>query len=443
MKIIKLRAENIKRLKAVEIVPDGNVIKITGRNEQGKTSVLDAIWWALGGTRNIPEQPIRVGETQASVMLDLGDLVVTRTFTPTGSYLKVESKNGMSFKSPQAILDRLVGKLSFDPLEFARSDKAKQVETLLSVIDLRLDMDKLFKIAGCAFPVSNDPLVTLNNAYKIVYDMRTATNRDLDRATKTLQTMPVVEETHPVSVVELVKQRDLYQLANQENEAKRKKLAEEELNLARVDEEIAETERRIRELQEHLDYLISTRKDVAETVEQRRKEVALLRDVDLQDIDTAIAAADETNRRARAWQEREQAAARVRSLEDESNEYTRRLELIKAYKTDLISNAKFPIDGLSFGEDGIEYKGIPFEQVSSAQKLEVSLSVAMALNPELRVIRIDNGSLLDSEHLSVIEKVAQDKDFQIWIEMVEESGQVGIYIEDGEVRSVNGGKTDG
>ena len=115
MKIVKLTAENIKKLRAVEIVPQGNVVKISGKNEQGKTTVLDSIFWALGGTKAIQEEPIRQGETKASIRLELDDLVVTRTFTPGNSYLKVENKEGTSFKSPQAMLDKLVGKLSFDP----------------------------------------------------------------------------------------------------------------------------------------------------------------------------------------------------------------------------------------------------------------------------------------------------------------------------------------
>ena len=114
MKIIHLQVENFKRLKAIDITPEGSVVKITGKNAQGKSSVLDAIWGALGGGKALPTEPIRQGETQARIRVELDDLVVTRTFTPGNSYLKVETKDGASYKSPQAILDKLVGRLSFD-----------------------------------------------------------------------------------------------------------------------------------------------------------------------------------------------------------------------------------------------------------------------------------------------------------------------------------------
>ena len=81
MKIVELQAENVKRLKAVEITPDGTMQVIGGRNAQGKSSVLDAIWLALGGGKASKETPlpIRDGEDKASVRLDLGDLVVTHS----------------------------------------------------------------------------------------------------------------------------------------------------------------------------------------------------------------------------------------------------------------------------------------------------------------------------------------------------------------------------
>ena len=123
MKIISLTAENVKRLRAVEITPDGNVVTITGRNAQGKTSVLDAIWLALGGgaASKGTIRPIRDGEEKASVRLDLGDLVVTRTWTGDKTALTVTAADGAKYTSPQGILDALVGRLSFDPLEFTLS----------------------------------------------------------------------------------------------------------------------------------------------------------------------------------------------------------------------------------------------------------------------------------------------------------------------------------
>ena len=152
MRIITLRAENVKRLRAVEITPEGDVVVISGRNAQGKSSVLDAIWMALGGGAGAKEttHPIREGEKKASVTLDLGDLIVTRKWTLKGTTLEVsarEHEDGgitnttgtVRYSSPQAVLDGLIGRLSFDPLAFANQGAKDQLATLLDVVDLPFD----------------------------------------------------------------------------------------------------------------------------------------------------------------------------------------------------------------------------------------------------------------------------------------------------------------
>jgi hypothetical protein len=94
-----------------------------------------------------------------------------------------------------------------------------------------------------------------------------------------------------------------------------------------------------------------------------------------------------------------------------------------------------PIKGLSINDDGVIYNSIPFNQISSAEQLKVSLSIAMSMNPTLRVIRIMDGSLLDDDNLKLISEMAKDNDYQIWIEKVDSSGKVGFYIEDGSIKN--------
>ena len=116
-------------------------------------------------------------------------------------------------------------------------------------------------------------------------------------------------------------------------------------------------------------------------------------------------------------------------------ELTAAMTVLEKQKTDAIAAASFPVPGLGFNDTGVTFKGLPFAQCSSAEKLRVSVAVAMSAAPKLRVIRITDGSLIDSKNLEILSTLAKENDFQLWIEKVDESGKVGVYIEDGEVKA--------
>jgi hypothetical protein len=126
------------------------------------------------------------------------------------------------------------------------------------------------------------------------------------------------------------------------------------------------------------------------------------------------------------------------ALERQAQGITELMDERTKFKMDAISKAQMPVEGLGFGEGLVTYRAIPFEQCSSAEQLRVSLSIAMAANPKLRVIRIQDGSLLDEDSLAAIATMAKAGDYQVWIERVDTSGKIGIVIEDGSIISVDG-----
>ena len=160
MKILNLQASNLKRIVAIEVTPDGAVVEITGRNRQGKTSLLDAIWWLITGGNNVQSQPIRSGETEAVIVGVLGEdgsdkrLKVTRTFklkrtelakiaegeepdpTEWATTLKIENEDGFAAGKPQEMLDGLIGSLAFDPLAFLHAKAKDQVVMLRDLLKL-------------------------------------------------------------------------------------------------------------------------------------------------------------------------------------------------------------------------------------------------------------------------------------------------------------------
>lgn len=401
MRIVSLTAENVKRLKAVHIKPDGDLVVLSGANAQGKTSVLDAIWLALGGgaaSRSTP-QPIREGQDQARVTLNLGDLTVTRTWTGDKTTLKVEAADGARYGSPQSMLDNLVGRLSFDPLAFAQQDEKTQRSTLLSLVDLPFDPDELDARRRGAFEQRTD----LNRQAK-------ALRAQVDAFPASDELLPAQEQSLSDLLDQAQKARDYQQRAEQ----LRKDAAAAFLHLQNLRNAVAQAEEDWDSLSRQVEQIPDELPDPAAYEQQ-------IRDL------------EQTNRKVRDAQQRARLVSDLEALESDTAELTERIAAIDTRKADGLREATMPLPGLGFDDTGVTYQGVPLKQASAAEQLRVSIAMAMALNPKLRVIRITDGSLLDSRNLALIEEMAHDNDFQVWIERVDETGDVGIVIEDGEV----------
>ena len=416
MRIIRLEAENVKRLHAVEIEPDGNVVVIAGRNGQGKTSVLDSIWLALGGGSASKEtaRPMREGSKKAHVTLDLGDIVVTRTWTSDDkSTLKVSSGDGHAkYSSPQSMLDNLVGRLSFDPLAFSHQAAKDQLATLLSLVELPFDP------------------IALDREYDSTFDDRTVVNRDKLALTARLDAMPELPDDTPLEevstsdlvaefraatalIAEHVRVRNDAVIARNEQTVAKTKVDTLEAQLAEAREAFAAAI-------EHADQLT----DLAASLDD---------DPDVSEIETRLSNVETTNIAVRAARARADIVRELDAVTTTSDALTSKLDEIKTLRADGVAAAKMPIDGLAFDAEGVTYNGHPFKDCSSAEQLRVSVAMAMAMNPTIRVVRITDGSLLDDDNMQLIAEMAAEHDFQVWIERVDESGDVGVVIEDGSV----------
>lgn len=397
MKIIKLTAENVKRLKAVEIQPDDTMQVISGRNAQGKTSVLDAIWLALGGgtaSRGTP-RPIRDGEDQASVTLDLGDLTVTRVWKGDKTTLTVTSADGAKYSGPQGVLDALVGRLSFDPLAFTQLSAREQREALLDLVEIDVD------------------LTDIDARRKRAFDERT----EAGRQAKALGDSPDPDPSLPaaeVSASALIDQISDASTAAQAVEKARH-------NVTAAEQHVADLEARLADARTRLGLF-------------RDEYAALPTPVDVSGLRTQLADVEDTNRRIRDNNALRQKATLRGRRQAEYAAMTDQIAALDAEKAAALARAAFPVEGLGFDEDGVTYQGVPFAQASAAEQIRVSLAMAMALNPKLRVIRILDGSLLDVDNLALIRELAADRDYQVWVERVADGTGMGVVIEDGQVQ---------
>lgn len=412
-KIIRLESSNFKRLKAVLIEPDkdGNLVIVAGKNGQGKTSVLDSITAALGGVNaKTTPKPIRDGEERAEIVLETEDLIVTRRFTAGGSKLTVESPDGAVFPKGQAKLDDLLGKLSLDPLAFTQLSDRDQLATLLDLVDLPFDIDKLAA------------------ERKDVFDRRTDTNRRVKELTgraAEYSSRPADLPDEEVSVSALLNE---YRAA----EAWEQEVKEAKDNVQWWADKNRALAERIAEMQEEL----ARDKKREKVAIDRVADYEALPTVDVEAIQAQIDGAEATNSAVRHHKTGENVRASLTTAKQEATELTDALAAIDKQKADGLAAATFP-GGLPLGFDdtGVLLNGIPFRQASGAEQLRASLALAIALNPKLRVIRIADGSLLDSDNLALVEAVAKENDYQVWLEVVGDGDGRGIVIEDGSVRA--------
>jgi hypothetical protein len=471
MRITGLVAENFKRLRVVEIHPRGRVINITGKNDQGKTSLIDSIWATLGGGKAVPERPVRKGEQTARTQVEMIDeetgeveikLIATRYYNAEGTTrLTLEAANGARLPRPQEALDRLIGAIAFDPAQFWRlsetaDGRRRQLETLRSLVKIDVDIDAL------------DGL----NARD--YEKRTDLNRDAARLRAQAQGIPV-RAGLPESRVDIEALIERLRAAGEGNTAlerrksgrvrsetriaeARRKADEAERQIVTEDERITqEGETAIAELQAEIDRLnqrildrrhridleraASASRLTMVVTEQRRQADQLAEslgpEVTEETVETTgLAEEIETGQRLNeAVAERD----RARSLEREAEDMERQaqqLTIEMAARTELkrgaIARAKMPVEGLGFGEEQLLLNDLPMSQASSSQRLRVSVAIAMAMNPKLRVLLVRDAQVLDDEHLALLAEMAEEHDYQLWVEQIRSDDPGRVEMVDGE-----------
>ena len=431
-KILNLQSENVKRLVAVDITPDptGNVIVIGGKNGAGKSSVLDSIEMALNGTESIPGKPIRKGQEKARIVVDLGDLVVKRIFTEGNSRLVVENKQGAVFKSPQSVLDKLTGKLSFDPLAFMRMKPNEQRVTLMDLLGLDFT-DQDAERAGH-------------------YANRTQANRDAKQAEAQAAgiTYPDGTPDEFVDILSIVAEYERATAANQKVTAalgaadrtaeaasmaanqQNQKLIRFQKEIDALREKIAVWETDYKSGEAEAERLTSAALEAHELFKKAQAEPL----IDTSGLTSKIESAKIVNTHVAAKLRRDEFKKTMNEKKAESDTLTNSIATIDAAKDAAIKAAPFPVPGLGFDESGVLLNELPMDQASSAEQLRVSVAMGFSMNPDLRIMLIRDGSLLDDDSMAILAGMAKDADAQVWIERVGEGG-ASVIIEDGAVKA--------
>ncbi|MGN0585035.1 MAG: AAA family ATPase [Ruminococcus sp.] len=400
--INSLELANIKRIKAVKLEPTSSGLTIIGgKNGQGKTSVLDAIAWALGGNKFKPSAAERDGAyTPPSLKVTLSNgLVVERS--GKSSNLKVTDPQGR--KAGQQLLDCFISVFALDLPKFMNASDKDKAEILLQIIGV------------------GEELGRLESAEAQVYSQRTAIGKIADQKKKYADELKGWEGVPemPVSASELIAKHQAILLKNAENQKKRDNLHEIEAKYAQLKNEL---QRITLEIQQ-------TEKDLT---------IAHSETYDLQDESTAeleanISAVDTLNAKIRDNMSKAQAADEADHYAEEYEKLSKQLNDIRKSKTALLENADLPLPELSVTDGKLTYKNKQWDSMSGSEQLRVATAIVRKLNPECGFVLLDKLEQMDLDTLKDFGEWLSDEGLQAIATRVSTGDECSIIIEDGYV----------
>lgn len=409
VKINKLEIENVKRVKAVKIEPTANGLTIVGgKNNQGKTSVLDAIAWALGGNKFRPSQAVREGSVvppRLHVVLSNG-LVVERK--GKNSDLKVVDPNGQ--KGGQQLLDSFVEELAIDLPKFMESTSKEKATTLLQIIGV------------------GSQLAELEMQEAELYNNRRAIGRIADQKKKFADEQPYYPDAPKelISASELISQQQKILARNGENARKRNNLTQIKQRYLTQTQEV-----------ERLENLLNDAKHKCQTLmrdlEIAEKSTENLIDESTEELEQNIQQIDEINRKVRANLDKEKAEEDALEYGRQYRELTTKIDHIRKLKTDLLNSADLPLEQLSVMDGELIYKGQKWDNMSGSDQLKVSTAIVRKLKPQCGFVLLDKLEQMDLETLQEFGQWLEKEGLQAIATRVSTGMECSIIIEDGYV----------
>lgn len=402
MKINKLEIENVKRIKAVKVEPKANGLTVIGgNNNQGKTSVLDSIAWALGGERYKPSQATREGSVVPPVLHIVmnNGLVVERK--GKNSALKVTDPNGQ--KAGQQLLNEFVEQLALDLPRFMEASGAEKARVLLQIIGI------------------GPQLTQLDQKEKELYQERLYVGRTADQKEKFAREQTYYPDAPKdlISVSELIRQQQEILARNGENQRKR--------------EQLHQLEQKYQSINDQMAALLAEQKQVEKDLETARCSAADLHDESTEELEQNISNIEEINRKVRANLDKEKAEDDARSYRDQYNLLTNNIEETRKERIKLLSTAKLPLQELSVEEGELIYKGQKWDNMSGSDRLKVSTAIVRKLNPNCGFVLLDKLEQMDVQSLQEFGEWLEVEGLQAIATRVSTGDECSIIIEDGYV----------
>ena len=415
MKINRLEIENVKRIHSAVVEPaqDGLTI-IGGKNRQGKTSVLDAIAWALGGAKYQPSQAVNADSAippRLKVIMDNG-LVVERK--GKNSDLKVTDPSGK--KGGQQLLNEFVEELALNLPKFMEASGREKANTLLQIIGV------------------GPKLAKLDQKERELYQERLYVGRTADQKEKFAKEQPYYPDAPQelVSPSELIRQQQDILARNGEK--------------ARIRANATEAERRAEAAEQALSMAYGAAAEAEKRLEEAKaaynkameeKEIAFSNaenagdDESTAELEENIADIESINIKVRANMNKIQAEEDAKEYRDQYTRLTQDIEDVRAEKTALLDNADLPLPGLSVMDGELIYNGQKWDNMSSAEQMIVSTSIVRKLNPKCGFVLLDKLEAMDLDTLKEFGQWLEEEGLQAIATRVSTGDECSIIITDG------------
>jgi len=420
IKINRLEIENVKRVKAVKIeFTQNGLTVIGGKNKQGKTSVLDAIAWALGGEKHRPSDAQRDGSVippNLNIVLSNGFVVERRG---KNSDLKVIDPNGK--KGGQQLLNEFVEQLALDLPKFMQSSSKEKANTLLQIIGVG---DKLFE---------------LEKQEQEVYSRRKAIGQIADQKQKFAKEMTY----HPdapkelISAGDLIKQQQNILAKNGENQRKRSQVFFYQDSLQLAKQQAVDMENKLKEIQEKLIQAQEKLVQAQEDLEIAQKSTLDLHDESTEELENNINNIETINIKVRANLDKDKAEQDALEYSNQYNALTAQVESVRKEKTDLLTNADLPLHGLSVVDGELTYNGKRWDGMSGSEQLQVSVAIVRKLNPNCGFVLMDKLEQMDMDTLNEFGQWLEAEGLQAIATRVSTGEECSIIIEDGYVKGAD------
>lgn len=411
VKINKLEIENVKRVKAVTIEPTAQGLTILGgNNNQGKTSILDAIAWALGGNKYKPSKAARDGSMNPPTLrVELSNgLIVERK--GKNSDLKVTDPSGN--KAGQQLLDSFVEELALNLPKFIESSSKDKANTLLQIIGV------------------GEKLWELDRKEEKLYSERRTIGQIADQKKKFADEQPQYPDApnELVSISDLIHEQQEILARNGENARKRQ-------NRENIVNELHLSESRKKMLEEELAKEEAIHDKLMGDYIEANKSVEDLEDESTEEIENSIANIEEINRKVRANLDKEKAEEEAKQYKSQYDNLTKQIQDVRDERTSLLDSADLPLPGLSVEDGELVFEGQKWDNMSGSQQLRVSTAIVRKLKPECGFVLLDKLEQMDIPTLTEFGKWLESEGLQAIATRVSSGEECQIIIEDGYVVS--------